>query len=269
MYETVSADDSVTYTANGLLEQINVTRDSSDYLWYLPDVNIQPNERFLKNEQYPVLAVMSAGHALQVFINGQLSGHGPGMGALIAGGAAAAAAAYGAHQLSHGAHHHRHGGFLCWGLLWQIVTARATHINQLETIWWRKQQLYCVNVFGFGIGDDLSKSFWAANGVVQFGKTWEARPPEWLGSSMNGTKLCPRKNQFQWTRMRKFSLLPSSKSQYVKQVLDAAHHCSSDDELHWQYLLFLRPLLLFSIFSGKASFKQLLQRRWTVCNCDV
>lgn len=33
------------------------------------------------------------------------------MGALIAGGAAAAAAAYGAHQLSHGSHHLGHGGF--------------------------------------------------------------------------------------------------------------------------------------------------------------
>ncbi|KAH7835263.1 hypothetical protein Vadar_024519 [Vaccinium darrowii] len=66
MYETVSADDSETYTANGLLEQINVTRDASNYLWYLTDVNIQPNERFLKNEQYPILAFMSAGHALQV-----------------------------------------------------------------------------------------------------------------------------------------------------------------------------------------------------------
>ncbi|KAH7835591.1 hypothetical protein Vadar_027693 [Vaccinium darrowii] len=74
MYETVSADDLETYTANGLLEQINVTRDALNYLWYLTGVNIQPNERFLKNKQYPVLAVMSAGYALQVFINGQLSG---------------------------------------------------------------------------------------------------------------------------------------------------------------------------------------------------
>ncbi|KAI8553532.1 hypothetical protein RHMOL_Rhmol05G0023700 [Rhododendron molle] len=72
--EAVSADDSDTYAANGLLEQINVTRDASDYLWYLTDVNIQPNEGFLKNGQGPVLTVMSAGHALHVFINGQLSG---------------------------------------------------------------------------------------------------------------------------------------------------------------------------------------------------
>lgn len=30
-----SLDDSPTITASGLLEQINVTRDVSDYLWYI------------------------------------------------------------------------------------------------------------------------------------------------------------------------------------------------------------------------------------------
>ncbi|KAL7258171.1 hypothetical protein ACSBR1_004316 [Camellia fascicularis] len=72
--ETVSADDSDTVAMDGLWEQINVTRDASDYLWYLTDVNIQPDEGFLKNGQYPVLTIMSAGHALHVFINGELSG---------------------------------------------------------------------------------------------------------------------------------------------------------------------------------------------------
>ncbi|KAF7147624.1 hypothetical protein RHSIM_Rhsim03G0232500 [Rhododendron simsii] len=72
--ETVSADDSDKLTTDGLWEEINVTRDASDYLWYLTNVNIQPDEGFLSNGQYPVLTVMSAGHGLQVFINGQLSG---------------------------------------------------------------------------------------------------------------------------------------------------------------------------------------------------
>ena len=72
--ETVSADDSDTIAKNGLWEQISITRDGSDYLWYLTDVNIHPNEGFLKNGQSPVLTVMSAGHALHVFINGQLAG---------------------------------------------------------------------------------------------------------------------------------------------------------------------------------------------------
>ncbi|XP_027329281.1 beta-galactosidase-like [Abrus precatorius] len=67
-----SEDDPV--TAFALWEQINVTRDSTDYLWYMTDVNIDPNEGFIKNGKYPILTVMSAGHALHVFINGQLSG---------------------------------------------------------------------------------------------------------------------------------------------------------------------------------------------------
>lgn len=33
--DLTSLDDSATYTAPGLLEQINVTRDTSDYLWYI------------------------------------------------------------------------------------------------------------------------------------------------------------------------------------------------------------------------------------------
>ncbi|CAI8589851.1 unnamed protein product [Vicia faba] len=61
-------------TTAALLEQVGVTRDSSDYLWYMTDVNISPNEAFLKNGQYPVLTAMSAGHVLHVFVNGKLSG---------------------------------------------------------------------------------------------------------------------------------------------------------------------------------------------------
>jgi beta-galactosidase len=72
--ETPTADDSDTLAMDGLWEQINVTRDTSDYLWYLTDVNIAPNEAFLKNGKEPLLTVMSAGHALHVFINGQFSG---------------------------------------------------------------------------------------------------------------------------------------------------------------------------------------------------
>ncbi|KAL5078646.1 hypothetical protein RYX36_007067 [Vicia faba] len=61
-------------TTAALLEQVGVTRDSSDYLWYMTDVNISPNEAFLKNGQYPVLTAMSADHVLHVFVNGQLLG---------------------------------------------------------------------------------------------------------------------------------------------------------------------------------------------------
>ena len=33
--DLTSSDDSLTFTAPGLLEQINVTRDTTDYLWYI------------------------------------------------------------------------------------------------------------------------------------------------------------------------------------------------------------------------------------------
>ncbi|CAK9144124.1 unnamed protein product [Ilex paraguariensis] len=72
--QTPSSDESDTLVMDGLWEQLNVTRDTSDYLWYLTEVNIAPDEGFLKNGKNPVLTVMSAGHALQVFTNGELSG---------------------------------------------------------------------------------------------------------------------------------------------------------------------------------------------------
>ncbi|MBA0775191.1 hypothetical protein Gotri_010351 [Gossypium trilobum] len=61
-------------TAPGLLEQMNVTRDNSDYLWYTTSVDISPSESFLRGGQKPTLNVGSAGHALHVFVNGQFSG---------------------------------------------------------------------------------------------------------------------------------------------------------------------------------------------------
>lgn len=71
--QTASTDDSA-FTMVGLLEQINTTRDASDYLWYMTDVKIDPYEGFLKGQKWPVLTVMSAGHALHVYVNGQLAG---------------------------------------------------------------------------------------------------------------------------------------------------------------------------------------------------
>ncbi|TYI59902.1 hypothetical protein E1A91_D10G068300v1 [Gossypium mustelinum] len=71
--ETASVTDS-SFTMVGLLEQINTTRDATDYLWYTTDVKIDPHEGFLRNGKSPVLTVLSAGHALHVFVNGQLSG---------------------------------------------------------------------------------------------------------------------------------------------------------------------------------------------------
>ncbi|KAF9619239.1 hypothetical protein IFM89_005793, partial [Coptis chinensis] len=73
--EDISAlDDNKMITTNGLLEQINVTRDTSDYLWYITSVEVNPSEPFLHGGEWPTLIVQSSGHALHVFINGQISG---------------------------------------------------------------------------------------------------------------------------------------------------------------------------------------------------
>ncbi|XAR61708.1 Beta-galactosidase [Bertholletia excelsa] len=69
-----SLEDGPTTTAVGLLEQLNVTRDSSDYLWYMTSVDISSSESFLRGGKWPTLTVDSRGHAVHVFINGQLSG---------------------------------------------------------------------------------------------------------------------------------------------------------------------------------------------------
>ncbi|XP_022132466.1 beta-galactosidase 3 [Momordica charantia] len=73
--EDISAeDDSRTMTTSGLLEQINVTKDTSDYLWYITSVDIGSTESFLHGGELPTLIVQSTGHAVHIFINGQLSG---------------------------------------------------------------------------------------------------------------------------------------------------------------------------------------------------
>ncbi|KVI05891.1 Galactose-binding domain-like protein [Cynara cardunculus var. scolymus] len=69
--ETEDYDDNTFGTA-GLLEQLNVTRDASDYLWYMTDVEIDPNEGFLRSGEQPTLTALSAGHALHVGLKGEI-----------------------------------------------------------------------------------------------------------------------------------------------------------------------------------------------------
>lgn len=62
------------FTMIGLVEQLNITRDVSDYLWYMTEIQIDETEDFLTSGNQPVLTVYSAGHAMHVFVNGLLSG---------------------------------------------------------------------------------------------------------------------------------------------------------------------------------------------------
>ncbi|KAG2612449.1 hypothetical protein PVAP13_4KG290400 [Panicum virgatum] len=72
--EATNALDSRAFTKDGLVEQLGMTWDKSDYLWYTTYVNIDSNEQFLKSGKWPQLTIYSAGHALQVFVNGQSYG---------------------------------------------------------------------------------------------------------------------------------------------------------------------------------------------------
>ncbi|KAL5570284.1 hypothetical protein UlMin_026859, partial [Ulmus minor] len=68
--ELSSLDERSKLTAVGLLEQVNLTRDSTDFLC----LAVTSSESFLQGGQKPILNVKSAGDALHVFINGQYSG---------------------------------------------------------------------------------------------------------------------------------------------------------------------------------------------------
>ncbi|GLU02865.1 hypothetical protein SLE2022_200980 [Rubroshorea leprosula] len=67
-------DDESMVTAIGLLEQLNITRDTSDYLWYTTSVHISPSESFLQGGELPLLTVQSEGPGMHVFVNGEPAG---------------------------------------------------------------------------------------------------------------------------------------------------------------------------------------------------
>lgn len=52
-------DESMVITAIGLLEQLNITRDTSDYLWYTTRSDLSDcNLKFYVNQYYPSLSVL-------------------------------------------------------------------------------------------------------------------------------------------------------------------------------------------------------------------
>ncbi|XP_014501818.1 beta-galactosidase 5 isoform X1 [Vigna radiata var. radiata] len=69
-----SLAESSRITSPGLLEQLNVTRDTSDYLWYITSIDISSSETFLRDGKKPSINVQSAGDAVHVFVNGKFSG---------------------------------------------------------------------------------------------------------------------------------------------------------------------------------------------------
>ncbi|KAL6524620.1 Beta-galactosidase 10 [Orobanche hederae] len=68
------------FTKNGLVDHINSTKDTTDYLWYTTSLLVDETEEFLKGGHSPMLVVESKGHAMHVFINQKLQGSASGNG---------------------------------------------------------------------------------------------------------------------------------------------------------------------------------------------
>ncbi|EFH41127.1 beta-galactosidase 10 [Arabidopsis lyrata subsp. lyrata] len=68
------------FVKNELVDHINTTKDTTDYLWYTTSITVSTNEEFLKKGSPPVLFIESKGHTLHVFINKEYLGTATGNG---------------------------------------------------------------------------------------------------------------------------------------------------------------------------------------------
>ncbi|KAL2937117.1 Beta-galactosidase 14 [Bienertia sinuspersici] len=60
-------------------EQYSVTKDMSDYLWYRTSIELDSSDLPFKKSLRPVLQVLSLGHSLMAFVNGEYVGNGHGI----------------------------------------------------------------------------------------------------------------------------------------------------------------------------------------------
>ncbi|KAI3925998.1 hypothetical protein MKW98_028134 [Papaver atlanticum] len=63
------------FTVQGILEHLNVTKDTSDYLWYITRVHISEEDMaYLEANAMPVLFIDKMRDVARIFVNGQLAG---------------------------------------------------------------------------------------------------------------------------------------------------------------------------------------------------
>ncbi|XP_031253021.1 beta-galactosidase 9 isoform X2 [Pistacia vera] len=74
--EPISLWSENNFTIQGILEHLNVTKDSSDYLWYLTRIYVSDDDISFweENSVSPAVKIDSMRDVLRVFINGQLTG---------------------------------------------------------------------------------------------------------------------------------------------------------------------------------------------------
>ncbi|XP_059632138.1 beta-galactosidase 9 [Cornus florida] len=74
--EPIGAWNENNFTAQGILEHLHVTKDRSDYLWYITRVYVSDDDisYWEESEVTPVLTIESMRDLVRIFVNGQLTG---------------------------------------------------------------------------------------------------------------------------------------------------------------------------------------------------
>ncbi|XP_038989755.1 beta-galactosidase 15 isoform X2 [Phoenix dactylifera] len=74
--ESIGASGNNSFTAHGILEHLNVTKDTSDYLWYITRINVSDEDIAFWEEMdfLPSLTINKTRDVVRVFVNGHLSG---------------------------------------------------------------------------------------------------------------------------------------------------------------------------------------------------
>ncbi|XP_047335148.1 beta-galactosidase 9 [Impatiens glandulifera] len=74
--EQLGAWNNDSFTVSGLLEHLNVTKDKSDYLWYITRISVSKEDISFweKNSVKPMLTIDSMRDLVYVFVNGKLAG---------------------------------------------------------------------------------------------------------------------------------------------------------------------------------------------------
>ncbi|KAL9436863.1 hypothetical protein AB3S75_022834 [Citrus x aurantiifolia] len=60
------------FVKSGLVDHLNTTKDTTDYLWYTTSIIVNEDEELLRTRSQPVLLIESKGHTLHAFINQEL-----------------------------------------------------------------------------------------------------------------------------------------------------------------------------------------------------
>ncbi|KAH9602020.1 hypothetical protein KSS87_003555, partial [Heliosperma pusillum] len=62
------------FSITGFVDQINITKDTTDYMWLTTSLYLDSNETLLEDDSSPVLSLKSNGHAVHVFVDQELQG---------------------------------------------------------------------------------------------------------------------------------------------------------------------------------------------------